>query len=88
MRYVPMDNVVIDGERRFAFFDTVRDKFASVSGEQTWDSIAALDRCFDEIVHGHDVTIADLPKLEEARERLIGLARGNGALEESAGGGG
>lgn len=72
MRYVSLDGVIISGERRFAFFDTVVDRFVDLDGEQTWNSVEDL---------AVDLNTMYAPR--DLHERLVGLARGNGALEET-----
>lgn len=83
MRYINLDNQIINGARKFAFYDTVVDKFVSIDGEVVWDSVAELDEGFNNVIHDYDTNIAQITRVEELRERLIGLARGNHALEET-----
>lgn len=42
-RLISMDGQVTEGERRFAIWCTVVDRFEEVNGQQTWDSAEELD---------------------------------------------
>lgn len=77
MRYVPMDGVVITDERRFAFWDTVRDKFVDLDGDQSWTSVDDLESSF----HFAVAAAKGAERVKWLEKRLVGLARGNGALE-------
>ena len=70
MRFIKLDGQILSGDRRFAFYDTVIDKFVELMGEQTWDSVEDLQSCFDSSQHN------------DLRDRLVGLARGNRAAEK------
>lgn len=83
MRYINMDNQVNADERRFAFWDTVRDRFVDINGDQSWHSVVELDQSFEAQLRDDDTSYADFSAIEALRERLVGLARGNGALEET-----
>lgn len=78
MRYVPMDNVVIRDERRFAFWDTVRDRFVEIGGDWSWTSVEDLLASFESLSLLKFMTEYEC----QLCERLTGLARGNGALEK------
>lgn len=72
---------MIEGERRFAFWDTVRNRFDNVWGAESWCSIEELNEAFHEALMDLDVGCEESRGLEALRERLIELARAAGAAE-------
>lgn len=72
MRLITIDGQITfeQGNKCFAFYDTVRDKFVSVGDDQTWESVQDLERSFH-----YDQQTEQNQKL---RERLVSLAKSNG----------
>lgn len=46
IRYINLDNQVTDGEKEFAFFDTVTGNFLEFAGAQTWSDRKDFEDCF------------------------------------------
>jgi hypothetical protein len=42
IRFIDLTGQICDGEKEFAFFDTVTGRFIDVNGEQTWDTVEDL----------------------------------------------
>ena len=45
IRFIDLGDQIIVGHR-FAFYDTVTDKFLTVGQDQVWDSIEDLEECW------------------------------------------
>ena len=46
-RFINLTNQIIDGEKEFAFYCTVRDEFETFSGAQTWNSIKEFKQDYE-----------------------------------------
>ncbi len=82
-RIIKMDNQVTEGEKMFAIWDTVRDKFDEIGSEQSWESADELADAFDYEIHkytrvGVNTDARVIRDLAALKNRCVGLARGSG----------
>lgn len=81
-RIVKCDEQILltPGNRMFAIYDTIPDRFQTVLNSQTWESAEALAADYEfEILRatqGGDKKLADALCAE--RDRCVGLAKGSG----------
>lgn len=79
IRLINMDNQITEGDRAFALWDTVRDRFVEVLDSQAWDSADELAQDLDaqiEISRKHSKE--RLESAVDRRERLLSLAKSAG----------
>jgi hypothetical protein len=83
-RVINIDNQIIDGERSFAIYDTVRDCFDKVNGSHTWQTADELSKDYDadleDITASANITMTSERKkrMQEDKGRCVALARSAG----------
>lgn len=86
---IKLDGQIAEGDRCFAVYCTVRDRFDSYGGSQTWDTADELDADFERDANESAAALrvldlsdgAGLRHLEERRDlrvRVVALARSAG----------